>query len=245
MTPDQRDQEIRRVIAWAKKHAGKSEADLLLLALEVEYEPGRMHWSYLKTKFGRLVELKDKRTEAVLHRLLDDKKSSHEELAFLLSYARQLNAEAFKKKAEQFFKHADSDIRLQSALLLHATGERERAHKFFATYLEKGRIGFSGELQTPDVLYALLKEGTPESRRLVLRIFTNRELDGRNAGRPWLLKIFAKAGIPRRIATTCRSWMAPTGSGSPTRSSTVLHGKTPPSRRLPRIIRLARRKSLP
>jgi hypothetical protein len=60
------------------------------------------------------------------------------------------------------------------------------------------RAWYSYELSSSaDVLRALLKEGTPESRRVVLRIFANPELGhGTNAGRPWMLATLAKAGFP-------------------------------------------------
>jgi hypothetical protein len=195
LTDAGREKEIRRIADWARRNAGKGEADLLLQAVEKEWRPGRMHWSYIKTKIGRLVELREKRLAPVLRRYLDDAGTSDEELEFLLSYARRFDAGGFKKEAERFLDHKSLSVQQQAALLLHATGERQRSHRVLDRVLAKTLIGFAGELQTPEVLHTLLKEGTPEARRIAGRITVNPRLDDLGWERARLLAILAKAGL--------------------------------------------------
>jgi hypothetical protein len=196
MIPAAREKEIERIINWAKKNLKKSDGDLLLEGLEAEWQPDKVHWYWLKTRFTRLIELKEKRAVPLLHRHLDDPKTSSEEVCFILSFGRQLDAESFKKKAEKLVVHDDLRIQQQAALILHATGERKLSHEAFTRVLEKGYIGYGGELQTPEVLNTLVKENTPAARKVLIRITQNPRLLDLDWDRAWLLRILAEAKLP-------------------------------------------------
>jgi hypothetical protein len=173
MTPQQRNKDIQRVIDWARTNAGKTEGALLLEGLEKEWQPGKVHWSWLKERFTRLIELKEVGAVPTMRRHLEDPKTTTEEICFILKYARQLDAKSFKEKAEQLCMHADLGVQQQAALLLHATGERKKSYEAFARVLEKERVAWASELPTTDVLNALVKDGTPEARKVIERITVN------------------------------------------------------------------------
>jgi hypothetical protein len=196
MTPVERHKEIQRVIDWARKNARKSEGTLLLEGLEAEWKPGKVPWNWLKSRLSRLVELKEKRALPLLHRHLDDSKSRPDDLPWILSFGRQLDAESFKKKAEELLNDNDLGVQQQAALLLHATGERKRSHEAFARVLEKGDIGFTRELPTSEVLDVLVKEGTPEARQVIGRLTANRRMLDLGDERAQLLRILAAANLP-------------------------------------------------
>ncbi len=196
MTPADRDKDIQRLIDWARKNATKSEGTLLLESLEAEWQPGKAHWHWLKTRLSRLVELKEKGALPLLHRHLDDPKSPPDDICWILSFGRQLDADSFKEKAKKLLDYNDLGVEQQAALLLHATGERKKSHQAFARVLEDARIAFAGELQTPEVLDVLVKEGTPEARKVLGRIVANPHLLDLGWERARLLRILAAADLP-------------------------------------------------
>ena len=66
-------------------------------------------------------------------------------------------------------------MQLKTALLLYATGERKQSHAAFARVLGKGRLLhlYYNESHTSAVLEVLIKERTPESRKLIEGMFAN------------------------------------------------------------------------
>jgi hypothetical protein len=196
MTPADKRKEIERVSDWSRKNAAKSEGTLLLEGLEAEWKPGKVHWSWLKDRLGRLVELKERRALPLLHRHLDDPKSRPDDLPWILLYGRQLDAQSFKEQAEKLLDDKESETQQQAALLLYATGERKRSHEALARVLERGRLCFACELGTPEVLEVLLKERTSEARQVIDRMLTNRALLDMGWERARLLRILATANLP-------------------------------------------------
>jgi hypothetical protein len=195
MNPAEKDKEIQRIVDWSRKNTTKSEGMLLLEGLEAEWKPGKVHWYWLKTRLTRLVELKEKGGVPLLHRHLDDLKTPAADVCWILSFGRQLDPESFKQKAEKLLSHENLSVQQQAALLLHATGDRKRSHEAFVRVLEKSRIAFVGELQTPEVLEALAKEDTAAARKVMARVFTNPRLVDLDWERALLLRMLAKAGF--------------------------------------------------
>jgi hypothetical protein len=196
MTDGEREAEIERIIEWARKNAQKDEGTLILEGLEAEWQPGKAYWLWLKTRLSRLAELKEKRALPLLHRRLDDPKTSDEERCWILSYGRRLDAGSFKKEAEQLVQHESLDVQQQAALLLHATGERKQSHEAFTRILEKGHIDYGYDHDTAQVLKALAEEGTPAAHKVMARITTNPRLLTLDSERARLLRILAAAGLP-------------------------------------------------
>jgi hypothetical protein len=196
MTAVDREKEIQRIVDWARKNAKKNEGTLLLEGLEEEWKPGKVHWYWLKTRLSRLVDLKEKGALPLLHSRLDDQKTTSDEVCWILSFGRRLDANSFKKKAEQLLHHESLPVQQQAALLLHAMGERKHSHDALARVLEKGTIGFAGELQTPEVLDVLVKEGTPAAYKVIAGITANPHMLNLGWERARLLRIIAAANLP-------------------------------------------------
>jgi hypothetical protein len=196
LTPVESRNEIQRIVDWAQKNASKSEGTLLLEGVEAEWQPGKIDWYGCKDRLSRLVELNDKRALPVLHSHLDDPRSRDHDLPWILSFGRQLDAESFKTKAEKFLNDKDLGVQQQAALLLYATGERKRSHEAFARVLEKGDIGIRRELPTSEMLDVLVKEGTPDARRVIDRLLANPRMLDLGDERALLLRILAAADLP-------------------------------------------------
>jgi hypothetical protein len=198
MKPAELEKEIERIIGWARKNSGRAESTLLLEGLEAEWRPGKVHWYWLKPRLSRFVELKEKAVVPLLQRRLDDAATAADELCLILFIARQLDADSFKTKAEKLLKHDDLDVQLKAALLLYATGERKQSHEAFARVLGKGRLLhlYYNESHTSAVLEVLIKERTPESRKLIESMFANPRLLEMDWERCFLLRILADANYP-------------------------------------------------
>jgi hypothetical protein len=191
MTPVERERDIERISDWARMNSGKSEGTLLLEGLKEEWQPGKAHWHWLQTRFDRLVELKEMGAVTLLQRRLEDKKTSADEKARMLSCGRQLDAKSFKKHAEQLVQHESYDVQQQAALLLFATGARQQAYEAFARVLEKGDCGF----RTQEVLDVLAIERTPAARKLMASITRNARMRTLQLERPHFLAFLAAAGV--------------------------------------------------
>jgi hypothetical protein len=198
MKPAELEKEIERIIDWARKNSGKTEGTLLLEGLEAEWRPGKGRWYWLKPRLSRLVELKEKAAVPLLQRRLDDAATTAEELCLIFFIGQRLDADSFNTKAEKLLSHDDLDVQLKAALLLYATGERKQSHEAFARVLGKGRLlhRYYDELHTSAVLEVLVKERTPESRKLIEGMFANPRLLEMDWERCFLLRILADAKFP-------------------------------------------------
>ena len=194
MNDAEMDKHIKAIIRWAQENANKSEPDLLWETLDEEFKAG-VPWGRLTNPY-RLVELKDKRIRPVLLKYLETTKSDYDQHS-LLYWCLDYEPSAFQEAARKFARQESIDLRLAAGHILFAGGSRKEGLKVFADILENGSPWNLEEKALPELLKAMLKEGSEGSKQAARLIFRNKRYTEIREGwvRASLVRQCAEAGI--------------------------------------------------
>lgn len=176
LTPAEIDKEIGRINRWARENAGKSEAQRLLQALEYGLRTGE-RWYEMQGQAEKLVKKKEKRAVPILLHFLDAKNVDDLNRQEILDCCRQLDCQATQAAATRYLTHKDQGVRLQAAMILFQVGDQGNARAELGRVLESGdEYSMLRTIWMGDAVDLLLKDGSEESRKTALRLFTNAKL---------------------------------------------------------------------
>jgi hypothetical protein len=196
LTEKEREKEIQRIIRWAKENSGKAQIKLLLEAVENALQTGQRWWD-VRNQADQLVQLKVKKAVPLLLRFLPLPSTGKYDIEAILDHCRRLDPAAVKGVAVKYLRHADLGVRAQAGFILLRTGDKEKARAALKRVLQKGDYSnVTGETLS-EVVEALLKEGSGESRKAAAAVFGGVRLAGFDSSeRVRIMKAFAKAGLP-------------------------------------------------
>lgn len=195
MTAAEREKELERIIRFARENAGKSEAELLLAALEAALKTEK-RWYDIDDQAERLAELKEKKAVPLMVRFLDARNTTDLNLPDILRYCRLLDPDAAKDTAQKYLNHREAGARVQAALIVLQTGDKSTARKILGDVLAKENQYTLFDYMLKEAVVALIEDASMESRKEVLRIFSNPELPLINEHvRPGIVAACVKAGF--------------------------------------------------
>jgi hypothetical protein len=135
MSAQEIETHIAAIQAWAREHAGKSEADLHVEALEKAVREDT-HWSWNAAgNASALVDMRDRRVIACALKFLDRKEASDYDFASILRSVAPLEPATFKPYALKMLEFKDRSDQLWAACLLVSVDEAMFAFDRFETII--------------------------------------------------------------------------------------------------------------
>ncbi|OWK37773.1 hypothetical protein [Fimbriiglobus ruber] len=187
-TPATIDREIERINKWAAENANKTSNQVEWEALE-EALTGEAKWYDLESRFERLLAAKEPRVFGVMKRLLDQGDTDAQTKYGVLHLYLEHDANRAKDLAPKYLTDKDELLRLTAALIVFKTGDKTKARAILGNEVAVGSAWSAAA-------NALLEDDSPESKKDLARLFTNRHLPhDRYGGRPKLLARCAAAGL--------------------------------------------------
>ncbi len=182
------DKQIERINKWATENAHKTPEQLALDALEEAITEGE-NWHRIEERVANLLKAKETRVYDVMKRVFEKDGTDAWTRGKILDLYRKHDAMRAKDLAPKYLTDKDESLRLAAALIVFKTGDKPTARKVLGDVVATGRL-WSGAAD------ALLEDNTPESRKELVRLFTNRNMQTDRFGfRGMILARCAKAGM--------------------------------------------------
>jgi len=171
MSDVEKEKQIEKIIAWARANKGRSDEDLIIERVQNAIAR-KADWIHVENDIHRLVERKNSKGLEFLEHYLGDKEQNG---WYIRSMLEELKASDPRKAAEwarKFLTHKEDYLRLQAALLVLGSGDKETAIPILASTLPVGSQETFGQLAVTAV-DNLLDIGSPEATKAALGVLVN------------------------------------------------------------------------
>lgn len=198
MTPKEQNETLQKIIDWAKANATRSEAELLLQALEDALRE-KKRWYDIEAQAKRLVEKKEPKAIPLLLRFLETKDATDLTQQSIFLYCRQIDPSASRKTASLYLKKPTPGVQLEAALTLFAAGERSDSIRVLGEVLGAGDdYNILHMSSMAEAVLLLLGEGSTASQKAAARVLSNPKLPSwdNQRVRAALMQHFTNAGYP-------------------------------------------------
>ena len=139
LDPAEREVLLQKIIAWAEANKDKTDEELLINAVRAELEK-QTKWRDVSARIDALVKLKSSHALRFIEHYLREHDDYDFYLRDMLVHVQTLNPEKAAEWAKKFLDHKDGPLRMQSAMILFDTGEKELALPVLTEMLKKARL---------------------------------------------------------------------------------------------------------
>lgn len=190
-----RADEIRRIIAWAKRHSSKNPSELLIEAIAHGLD-AKTPWPQLRSQVKELLKLREKKAVPLFIRYLDMSNTNDIDRGQILSVCRRLDVAAVRSVYGKYRASGMPGLRLQAALIELIVGDRNSARQEIKRVFESKDACWQCTSELVEAVGTLLlEEGSKESRDTALRLIKSGTLAAyeENYTRAEVVQVFCAA----------------------------------------------------
>lgn len=180
MTPAEKDEHIKKIIAWSEENKNKTQEDLVVAAIQAEIER-KVEWRRVADRVEVLVKTKSPKALAFVEHYLGEKDDDGYYLPDLLSHAQTLDAAKASAWAKRFLDHKSGRLRMQAAMIVFEAGDKDRTIPILAILLEKGSA-YDIRSHAVKAVDGLVQVGSKEATDAARGILRNPDLQGPDTG---------------------------------------------------------------
>jgi lysophospholipase L1-like esterase len=167
LAPAEIDRQIERIKRWAQENADKTALQLEWEVLDAMLASGK-EWYSIRDRVESLLQQKQTKAYDVMKKMLESEKTDGWSKSQILQMYIEHGLGRAKDLAPKYLENKDESLRFNAALIVFKTGEKLKARVILGDALASDRV-----VRYEQAVEALLKDGFPESRKQVERLFVN------------------------------------------------------------------------